>query len=135
MRRFLLDTGIAACYIDRRRGGFERARAEAASGNVVGITIPVLGELWYRLEGSVQRDRNHQRLLVALASWKLWPTTKQAAFEYGRIAFELRRVGRPIGQNDTMIAAVALTLPRCTVVTMDAGLSSVPGLSVENWAT
>jgi hypothetical protein len=27
MKRYLLDTGIAGCYIDRRRGVFERARA------------------------------------------------------------------------------------------------------------
>jgi tRNA(fMet)-specific endonuclease VapC len=135
MRRYLLDTGIAACYIDRRRGVFERARSEAALGNLVGIAHPVLGELTFRLEGSQERDRNLQRLLVALASWKLWPTTKVAAFEYGRIAYQLRRIGRTIGQNDTMIAAVALTLRRCTVVTMDADYSAVPGLSIDNWAT
>jgi hypothetical protein len=27
MRRYLLDTGIAGCYLDRRRGVFERARS------------------------------------------------------------------------------------------------------------
>ena len=53
----------------------------------------------------------------------------------GRIAAELRRVGRPIGQNDMMIAAIALTLGNCTVVTTDGDLSAVPGLTVENWAS
>jgi tRNA(fMet)-specific endonuclease VapC len=134
MRRYLLDTGIAGCYIDRRQGVFERARAEVIAGNWIGIPHPVLAELAYRAEGSANRDRNLQRLRLALASWKLWPVTEEAAFEYGRIAAELRRIGRPIGQNDMMIAAIALTLGNCTVVTMDNDLSSVPGLSVENWA-
>ncbi len=70
----------------------------------------------------------------SLSSWKLWPVTEEAAFEYGRIAAELRRAGRLIGQNDMMIAAIALTLGKCTVVTMDKDFSAVPGLNVENWA-
>lgn len=86
MRRFLFDTGIAGCYIDRRRGVFERARSESSLGNWIGIAHPVLAELAYRVEGSPNRDRNFQRLNLALASWKLWPVTEAAAFEYGRIA-------------------------------------------------
>ena len=41
----------------------------------------------------------------------------------------------PSVKNDMMIAAIALTLGHCTVVTMDGDLSAVPGLTVENWAT
>ena len=99
MRRYLLDTGIAGCYIDRRRGVFERAQAEVARGNWSGISHPFLAELAYRVEGSPNRDRNLQRLHLARASWKLWPCTKVAAYEYGCIAAELRRLGRPIGQT------------------------------------
>lgn len=134
MRRYLLDTGIAGCYIDRRRGVFERAQSEIVLGNWIGIAHPVLAELAYRVEGSPNRDRNLQRLRLAISTWRLWPVTEDAAFEYGRIAAELRRSGRPIGQNDMMIAANALTLGNCTVVTMDGDLSAVLGLTVENWA-
>ena len=74
-----------------------------------------------------------QRLQLALETWRLWPTTEAAAFEYGRIAVALRRLGHPMGQNDIMIAAIALTLGNCTVVTMDSDLFAVPNLSVENW--
>ena len=31
-------------------------------------------------------------------------------FEYGRIAFEMKRIGHPIGQNDITIAARAFAL-------------------------
>lgn len=34
---------------------------------------------------------------------------------------------------DRMIAAVALTLPNCTLVSCDSDFSRVPGLKVENW--
>ncbi len=65
--------------------------------------------------------------------WKLWLVDAEAAFEYGRLAFELKRIGRPMGQNDITIAAVALSLGGTTVVTTDADLAAVPGLTVENW--
>jgi tRNA(fMet)-specific endonuclease VapC len=37
-------------------------------------------------------------------------------------------------QIDIMVAAVALSLGNCTVVSDDTDLLAVPGLSVENWA-
>lgn len=39
MRRFVLDSGIAGDYIDRRRGVFEHARDEVAKGNRIGILV------------------------------------------------------------------------------------------------
>lgn len=135
MRRFLLDTGIAGLYLDRKRGVYERAREEVTRGNRIGIGAPVLAELAYRAEGSPNRDRNLQRLRVALATWKLWLVTEEVAFEYGRIAIELKRMGRMIGQNDMMIAAITRTIGNGTVVTMDSDFKAIPGLTVENWAT
>jgi tRNA(fMet)-specific endonuclease VapC len=113
---------------------FERAAAEVAKGNRVGIAAPVLAELAFRAEGSPQRDRNILRLRQALDAWKLWLVDTAAAFEYGRLAFELKTIGRPIGPNDVMIAAIALSMGNTTVVTMDSDLAAVPGLTVENWA-
>ena len=55
MRRFILDTGIAGLYLDRKRGVFERAEAENAHGNRIGIAAPVLAELAFRAEGSPPR--------------------------------------------------------------------------------
>lgn len=135
MTRFILDTGIAGHYLDRKRGVFERAEAEVVKGNRVGIVAPVLAELAFRAEGSPKRERNLDRLRQALTAWKLWLVDTETAFEYGRIAFELKKLGRPIGQNDIWIAAIARTLGNTTIVTMDSDLVAVPGITVENWAT
>jgi tRNA(fMet)-specific endonuclease VapC len=130
----MLDTGMAGDYIDRRRGVHQRARKEVANGNRVGIGMPVLAELAYDIERSISRDRNMQSLRTALAAWKVWPFDEKAAFEYGRIAAELRRIGRPMQVMDIMISAIALSLGNCTVVSSDSDLAAVPGLAVENWA-
>jgi len=133
--RFLLDTGSAGDYIHRRRGVYERAREAVTAGHRVGIGLPVLAELWYGVENSSTRERNAERLRRVLPDLIVWPLTEPAAEEYGRIAAELRRIGRPIGKIDMLIAAIALSLGKTTVVSADNDLTAVPGLTVENWST
>ncbi len=135
MRRYLLDTGIASDYINRRHGVFERAREEVTRGNRLGIAIPVLAELLYGIELSETREKNLQRLQIALPSLTRWPFNEDAAAEYGRLAAELKRRGRPMQQIDIQIAAIALSLGNCIVVSKDSDLAEMPGLTVEDWAS
>lgn len=124
MTRFLLDTNAASDFVNRRHGVFDRARQETAAGNSIGIGMPVLAELVAGIERSSSRDRNLKSLKAALGALKLWPFDPSAAFEYGRLHAELAHLGRPIGIVDTMIAAIALTLGDCIVVSTDANDSS-----------
>jgi tRNA(fMet)-specific endonuclease VapC len=134
MTRFLLDSGIAGDYIDRRNGVHDRARTETQKGNRVGTAVPILAELVSGIERSQSRDRNLRALRLALNALKLWPFDEAAAFEYGRLHAELHRIGRPMQVIDIMIAAVALAMGNTVVVTKDSDLAAVPGLTVENWA-
>ena len=133
MRRFIFDTGNAGLYLARQRGVFERAAVEVAASNRVGVAGTLVGELAFRAEGSPKREQNLLRLREALDVWKVW-LADIAEFKSGRIAFELKIIGRPIGHNDITIAASAFSLGNTTVVTMDSDLSAVPGLNVEIWA-
>ncbi|MBY0459275.1 MAG: type II toxin-antitoxin system VapC family toxin [Gemmataceae bacterium] len=133
MPRFLLDSGIASDYVDRRNGVYDRARAETLRGNRVGTAVPVLAELVSGIERSSSRERNLRALQLVLGAWRLWPFDEAAAFEYGRLHAELYRLGRPMQVIDVMIAAVALSLGNTVVVTTDSDLTAVPGLTVENW--
>ena len=135
IRRYLLDTGIAQDFQEDRHGVRARADAERHRGHRIGICVPVLGELWAGVEGSISRERNVQRLRRALSRLFLWPYTNEAAQEYGLVFTELRRAGRVIQQIDMQIGAIARTLPNCFVITKDADLSAIPGISVENWAS
>ena len=135
MKRFLLDSGIASDYLNRRNSVTERAYRETAAGKKVGICIPILAELRFGIELSATRERNLDRLNRALPSLILWPFTESAAALYASIAANLRRSGRPMQVFDMMAAAIALDLGNCTVVSSDSDLWAIPGLSVENWAT
>jgi tRNA(fMet)-specific endonuclease VapC len=133
MRRYLFDTGSASDWINRNGATRDRANQAARDGHVLGICTPVLAELWAGVEYSQSRDSNIPRLRQAMEHLTEWPLTTEAALEYGRLYAVTRRAGRTIGSNDLLIAAIALTLARCTVITRDADLKAVPGLQTENW--
>jgi tRNA(fMet)-specific endonuclease VapC len=101
----------------------------------VGTCVPVIGELLYGVELSATRDDNLKRVRAGLTQITIWPFTREAGEEFGRLRAVLRRSGRAMQIIDIQLAAIALSLGNCTVVTTDSDLSAVPGLAVENWAT
>lgn len=127
MKRYLLDTGIASDFIHRRRGVPERVRDINARGGRVGVCTPIVGELYSGVELSATRERNRGRLIRALSDLIVWPFDLNAAEEFGRFFAILRRSGRPMQQIDIQIAAVAMTLKNCTVVSKDSDLFAVRG--------
>lgn len=133
MRRYLMDTGSANDWVNRNGSTRERGTQATRDGHILGICTPVLAELWGGVENSGSREINIPRLRHAMARLVEWPLTTEAAQEYGRLYALMRRTGRTIGSNDLLIAAIALTLPRCTVVTKDGDYRAVPGLRIENW--
>src|SRR5260370_1059954 len=133
MRRYLLDTNMAADLIEKRGQVPERARYARRQGGRIGIGIPVLAELYYGVEFSASREKNLQRLRRALSGLTIWPFDEKAAAEFGRIRAELRRRGRPMQVIDIMLAATPLILGNFTLVSADSDRNAVPGLTVENW--
>jgi tRNA(fMet)-specific endonuclease VapC len=128
MRRYLLDTNALGDFVNRRRGVETRVHEALRAGHRIGTCPPAVGEYRYGLELSASRDDNLKRFRAGLARLRIWPFDVAAAEEFGRLRAALRRAGRPMQPIDVMIAAVALSLGNCAVVT------SVPGLPVENWA-
>jgi tRNA(fMet)-specific endonuclease VapC len=135
MRRYLLDTGSASDYINRRGGVFSRAGQRRSLGDRIGICTPVLGELWAGIEQSRSRPKNLKTLVRNLPDFRIWPFDQAAAEEFGRVFANLKRLGRPMQQIDMQIAAVALSMGNCTVVTKDSDFSAIPGLDVVDWST
>jgi len=95
----------------------------------------VLGELFFGIEFSQTRAENRARLIRAITGLSLWPYTREAAEEHGRHAAQLWRAGRTMQQVDMQVAAIALTLSQCLVVSENTNLLAVPGLSVVNWTS
>jgi tRNA(fMet)-specific endonuclease VapC len=135
MIRYLLDTNAVGDFINHRHGVPERVREARTAGAIIGTCEPVVAELFFGIENSTTRDENLQRLRQGLSRIRCWPLDRRASEEFGRLAVVLKRAGRVIGPIDVVIAAIALTLGDCTVVTNDKDFLSIPGLVVENWRT
>ncbi|MGL6074780.1 MAG: type II toxin-antitoxin system VapC family toxin [Fimbriiglobus sp.] len=133
-RRYLLDSGPAQDFLFQRRGVEQRADAARKTGAKIGICTPILGEIIGGIEQSSRRDAAWAVVRPRLKLLTCWPYEQPAAMEYGRLVAELRRIGRPMQQIDIQIAAIAITLGDCIVITTDSDLSAVPGLTVENWS-
>jgi tRNA(fMet)-specific endonuclease VapC len=112
MTRYLLDTNAMVDFIDHRKGVDARVRDARTRGDIIGTCLPVAAELFFGAEFSASRDINRPRVVRALSKIKCWPFDRLAVEEYGRIAAELRRIGRPMQQIDIMIAAIARPLAR-----------------------
>lgn len=133
-RRYLLDSGPVFDFLFKRKGVDARIAELRQRGCKVGICVPVLGEIVGGLEASGSRDNSWKIARPRLAKLICWPYEKSAAYAYGQIFAELKRGGCVIQQIDKQIAAIALTLGDCTVVSYDADLKAIAGLTVEDWA-
>ena len=132
--RYLLDSGPAFDYLFKRQGVDARVTGLRQKGSKVGICIPVLGEIVGGLEASGSRDSSWRVARPRLAKLICWPYEKSAAYLYGQIFAELKKSGRIIQQIDKQVAAIALAIGDCTVVSYDADLKKIPGLAVEDWS-
>ncbi len=125
----MLDTNVVSDLIRNPTGrAAQRARAE---GNAVCVSVIVAAELRYSSakKGSPQLRRKVEEFLseVPVLSFDV-----PADEVYGNLRAELEAAGRPIGSNDLLIAAHALTLC-ATVVTANVGeFGRIRGLNVEN---
>ena len=135
MRRYLLDSNSLSDCIFRRRDVDVRVREARSLGDVVGTAIPIVGELLGGIEFSSTRDANLVIVNRNLNLFRLWPFTLDAARCYSRIYADLRHAGRRIQVIDMMIAAIAQSLGKCTIVTSDTDFSAIPSLDTENWAS
>lgn len=128
---YLLDTNILSDLI-RHPQGTVASKIEAAGEQSVCTSIIVAAELRYGAHKSGSR-KLADRIDLILSALEILPLEAPADRHYGEIRHHLAREGNPIGPNDMLIAAHALSAG-LTVVTANIGeFSRVPGLSVENW--
>ena len=133
MKRYLFDSNAVTAMLNRRQPFVTRMEKARRLGCRIGTCEPIVAELLFGLEFSSSREENRIRLQRGLCELVCWPLDRAASEVYGRLAAELRISGRAMQTIDILMAAIALSLGDCSVVTVDSDLSAVPGLAVENW--
>jgi tRNA(fMet)-specific endonuclease VapC len=129
--RYLLDTNIVSDLVRNPQGAAARKIAEIGE-EAACTSIIVAAELRY---GAAKRGspRLLAQLEQVLAALPVLPFEGSADAVYGEARARLEAAGTPIGANDLLIAAHALTLD-CAVVTDNTReFGRVEGLEVVNW--
>jgi tRNA(fMet)-specific endonuclease VapC len=131
MTGYLLDTNVVSDLI-RNPQGTVAERIRKVGETKVCTSIIVASELRYGAEKKASQRLTTQ-LEVVLGALQVLPFDSPADVTYGRVRAQLERVGKPIGGNDLLIAAHALTLGYTLVSDNTREFAQVRGLQRENW--
>ncbi|MEO0801982.1 MAG: type II toxin-antitoxin system VapC family toxin [Cyanobacteria bacterium J06642_2] len=130
MSAYLLDTNICVALLKNHRGAvatFNRVFPQCY------IPTLVLAELFKGAYCSVQVQQNLEHLTEFTELLTVVPFDRDAAVEFGRIQGELRRLGKPTGEVDALIAAVARARQDILVTDNLRHFAHIPHLTLENW--
>jgi len=133
---YMLDTDICS-YIMRKapHSLLSLLQKKTESGHSICISVISYSELRLGAERSAATEKYNQ--LIDELSERLdfiadWTTNEADCFAMLQSALFL--AGKPIGHNDTMIAAHALSLDAILVSNNQRHFSQVPNLLLENWS-
>ncbi len=129
--RYLLDTNIVA-DLGRHPTGPVAQHIREVGEALVCTSIIVAAELRY---GGTKKGspRLMAQLEAVLGALDVVPFEAPADAAYGLIRTRLEQTGTPIGGNDLLIAAQAISLGYTIVTDNDGEFGRIAGLPRENW--
>ena len=130
--RHLLDTNACVDYLTGRYPKVV-ARIQSSVPDDLCLTSVVVAELRYGADHSARRRTNHGRIDALLDEIESLDFDLRAAATYGRVRQQLEASGTPIGPNDMLIAAHALSRGLSLVTDNVSEFKRVKGLKVDNW--
>jgi tRNA(fMet)-specific endonuclease VapC len=129
--RFLLDTNIVSNLIRSPQGPIAQQIRTTGEANIC-TSIVVAAELRYGAKKK-KSSRLTAQVDSILAVLDTLPFDSPADEAYGSIRAQLESNGTPIGGNDLIIAAQALSQDFTLVTDNDKEFSRIDGLRIENW--
>ncbi len=126
--RYLLDTNVAIRVLEKEVD----LETRRGTGIQAFLCLTVVGELHFGAECSGKPEANRARIDRLLAICPVIGDDLETARRYAALKATLRRLGRPIPENDLWIAASALR-HGLVLATRDAHFEHVEGLAVESW--
>ncbi|MEQ8466434.1 PIN domain-containing protein [Coleofasciculus sp. E2-BRE-01] len=128
---YLLDTNIISELVKHPRGQIF-TKIQSVGEATICTSIIVACELRFgaRKKNSPQLTQNIEAILDSL---EILPLTYPVEQYYAEIRTHLEQQGTPIGGNDLLIAAHALSLNLTVITNNVREFSRVPNLKLENW--
>lgn len=130
--KYLLDTNTCIRYLNGH-APIIRSRLAAVPLADIAVCAPVKAELYFGSARSQDPIRTLARQEAFLRIFISLPFDDDAARIYGRVRADLATRGSPIGANDLLIAATALTSGLILITHNTGEFSRVTGLGLEDW--
>ncbi|MTJ47178.1 type II toxin-antitoxin system VapC family toxin [Dolichospermum sp. UHCC 0259] len=128
---YLLDTNILSELIKNPRGVIFSKIQEVGEDKIcTSIIVACESRFGARNKNSLKLI---EKLEVILDSIEILPITHPIEEYYAEIRTYLEQQGTPIGGNDLLIAAHAISLNLTVITNNVREFSRVPNLQVENW--
>jgi tRNA(fMet)-specific endonuclease VapC len=129
--RYLLDTSTVSDLVRNPQGKVAQHIRKVGEARVC-TSIIVAAELRY---GATKKGspRLSAQLGAVLGALEVLPFEAPADAAYGLLRTRLEQAGRPIGANDLLIAAQALSLGYTVITDNEKELAHVEDLRRENW--
>jgi tRNA(fMet)-specific endonuclease VapC len=125
-----LDTNIVIAYLNGNQAIAEKLKAHLPH---IALSSLVLGELLYGARASQRKDENLEKISQLLRIVQIVDFDQASAEQYSHIRVALRRKGRPTGEVDALIAAIALAHNAILVTDNTKHFEHIEGLRLENW--
>jgi tRNA(fMet)-specific endonuclease VapC len=129
--RYLLDTNIVSDLVRKPQGRVTQRIREVGDTRVC-TSIIVAAELRYGAAKSGS-PRLTAQLEAVLGALEVLSFEAPADASYGLLRARLEQAGQPIGGNDLLIAAQAISLRHTLVTDNEREFARIDELSLENW--
>jgi tRNA(fMet)-specific endonuclease VapC len=126
----LLDTNVVVAHL---KGNAAVTTRIADQMDNVAVPALVVAELDYGAKASARPAENLARLDAFLSCMDIVQFDEAAARQYGTLRAHLKTIGRPTGEIDALIGAVALAHGAVLVTHNTRDFENIEGLAVEDW--
>jgi tRNA(fMet)-specific endonuclease VapC len=125
---YLLDTSIIIRIFNNDITVVDKIKS---SRNIF-IPVIAIGELYFGANNSIQKENNIGKINILSQSLPILIVDTQTAKLYGYIKENLKRIGKPIPENDIWIASISLQ-HSLTLACRDNHFSFINDLKYEMW--
>lgn len=128
----ILDTNVIIAFFNGNKEILKRIKAEV---DRIALSALVVAELDYGAKASKKAKENLEKLYRFVDITRVVPFDFECAKVFGTIKSKLRKLGKPTGEMDALIAATAMAHKATLITGNRKHFKNIEDLNLEIWPT
>jgi tRNA(fMet)-specific endonuclease VapC len=128
---FLIDQ--SRCNSEFGRRAAKKLTELVSRGEIIATTRFSVAELYVGVQLAGDPGRELESVRRIISNLEILPFNNRSAWLFGEFTARLRRIGRPAGDMDIMIAASTVAFNHILVTRNTSHFSGIPELTVEDY--